>query len=79
MSAARVARPGRRLRWSVTHEVPRGLCESCTWKRDVAAARSTFVLCARGLTDPAYARYPRLPVLACPGYEPIPDAVTGPE
>jgi hypothetical protein len=45
----------------------------------VTAARSTFVLCARGLTDPAYAKYPRLPVLGCPGYEPIPDAAAGPE
>jgi hypothetical protein len=25
-------------------------------------------MCTRGLTDPAYPKYPRLPVRACPGY-----------
>ena len=32
--------------------------------------RSTFYLCERSLTDPRYSKYPPLPVLACPGYEP---------
>jgi hypothetical protein len=54
-------------------EVPRGLCESCRWQREVSTARSTFVLCARGLTDPAFAKYPRLPVRECPGHEPVAD------
>ena len=27
-------------------------------------------MCRRSREDPAYPRYPRLPVLACPGYEP---------
>jgi hypothetical protein len=30
---------------------------------------STFSLCRRSRVDPAYPRYPRLPVLECPGYE----------
>ena len=30
---------------------------------------SAFYLCGRAETDPAYARYPRLPVRECPGYE----------
>ena len=33
--------------------------------------RSEFLLCERSRTDSSYARYPRLPMLACPGYEPI--------
>jgi hypothetical protein len=28
-----------------------------------------FSLCARSREDPAYPRYPRLPVLTCAGYE----------
>jgi hypothetical protein len=30
-------------------------------------------MCNRSLTDPAYDKYPRLPVLQCPGYEPVPE------
>jgi len=30
---------------------------------------SVFHLCERSREDPAYPRYPRLPVLACGGYE----------
>ncbi len=33
---------------------------------------SSFSMCARAKTDPAYAKYPRLPVLECRGYEPRP-------
>jgi hypothetical protein len=29
-----------------------------------------FWLCRRSETDPAFPRYPALPVLACTGYEP---------
>jgi hypothetical protein len=29
-----------------------------------------FLLCERSRTDRRYPRYPRLPVLECPGYEP---------
>jgi hypothetical protein len=31
---------------------------------------SVFSLCMRSREDPAYPRYPRLPVLECRGYEP---------
>jgi len=31
---------------------------------------SVFYRCARAETDPTYARYPSLPMRACPGYEP---------
>jgi hypothetical protein len=48
-----------------------GLCADCRWARRVASGRgSLFFLCRRAETDPAYARYPRLPRLECPGYEP---------
>ncbi|HXH50782.1 MAG TPA: hypothetical protein VNM47_15675 [Terriglobia bacterium] len=34
---------------------------------------STFYLCRRSEKDPAYARYPRLPVIKCPGFEQDPE------
>lgn len=40
--------------------------------RLVPAPRTTFVMCTRGLTDPAYPKYPPLPVRACAGVEPRP-------
>ena len=46
-----------------------GLCERCRHARRLASARSTFLRCARADTDPAFPRYPRLPVLACAGFE----------
>jgi hypothetical protein len=32
---------------------------------------STFYRCERSATDPSFAKYPRLPVLQCVGYEPL--------
>lgn len=47
-----------------------GLCETCVHRREVPNTRgSVFSLCERSRTDPAYPRYPRLPVLECTGYE----------
>ena len=47
-----------------------GLCDSCAHQRLVRTTRgSVFSLCERSRTDPAYPKYPRLPVIACPGYE----------
>ena len=46
-----------------------GLCASCRHARVVATPRSQFLLCERSRTDPTYARYPRLPMRACPGHE----------
>ena len=49
---------------------PVGLCDSCRHQQIVPNSRgSVFSLCQRSRTDPAYPRYPRLPVLACPGHE----------
>ena len=47
-----------------------GLCATCEHCRIVPGGRSTFYLCQRSLTDPAFPKYPRLPVLACRGYQP---------
>jgi hypothetical protein len=50
---------------------PNGLCDRCRHQRLVPNTRgSVFSLCERSRTDPAYPRYPRVPVLSCPGFEP---------
>jgi hypothetical protein len=46
-----------------------GLCASCRHARVVRTERSAFWLCERSRSDPAFPRYPRLPVLRCRGYE----------
>jgi hypothetical protein len=47
-----------------------GLCRSCRWHRLVTTARGqTFYLCEMSAVDPAFPKYPRLPVLSCRGYE----------
>ncbi len=47
-----------------------GLCDDCAHQRIVPTTRgSEFSLCERSRTDPAYPRYPRLPVTECAGYE----------
>ena len=47
-----------------------GLCADCRFMRLIQSDRgSDFFLCQRSLTDPSYPKYPRLPVLECPGYE----------
>lgn len=46
-----------------------GLCASCACVRLIESARgSTFFLCARSTEDARYVKYPRLPVLMCPGF-----------
>jgi hypothetical protein len=56
-------------------EVPapsNGLCDSCALQKLVPNTRgSVFSLCLRSRTDQRYSRYPRVPVLSCPGYESI--------
>ena len=44
------------------------LCETCRHVRVVRTPRSRFLLCGLSLADPAYPKYPRQPVLRCPGY-----------
>jgi hypothetical protein len=47
-----------------------GLCLGCRHHRVVISGKgSIFHLCERSRTDPAYPRYPPLPVLVCRGVE----------
>lgn len=49
-----------------------GLCYDCRHSRTIENARGNrFYLCELSRTDPRFARYPRLPVLRCSGYEPV--------
>ena len=52
-----------------------GLCESCRNVRTIETRTgSRFFLCQLSAFDPAFPRYPRLPVLRCRGYEPEEEA-----
>jgi hypothetical protein len=47
-----------------------GLCETCIFCRTIRSDRgSIFYLCEKSFTDPAFPKYPRLPVLECEGYQ----------
>jgi hypothetical protein len=47
-----------------------GLCVACRHLRRVRTDKnSVFYQCQRAKTDARYPKYPRLPVLHCPGYE----------
>jgi hypothetical protein len=47
-----------------------GLCDACRFQRVVRTTRgSRFSLCERSKHDPRFAKYPPVPVLACPGFE----------
>jgi len=48
-----------------------GLCDSCAHQKLIQNTRgSTFSMCLRHRTEPErFAKYPPLPVHACPGYE----------
>jgi hypothetical protein len=46
------------------------LCDTCQHCRTMKSDRgSIFLLCELSFTDPAFPKYPRLPVLECRGYE----------
>lgn len=52
-----------------------GLCRACVNARVVRSGRgSTFWLCELSRTDPAFPRYPPLPVVRCSGFTPRGDA-----
>jgi hypothetical protein len=45
------------------------LCDSCEHCRVIRSDRgSVFLLCELSFTDPAFRKYPSLPVVRCPGY-----------
>jgi len=49
---------------------PPGLCGDCRHAQRIESDRgSVFVRCELALTDPRFAKYPRLPVLNCAGYD----------
>jgi hypothetical protein len=54
---------------------PPGLCATCEHLRLAASKRSVFVRCGLADVDPAFPRYPPLPVVRCAGYrrEPQPE------
>jgi hypothetical protein len=45
-----------------------GLCFTCRHARRVPAATTLYWLCRLSASDPAFERYPRLPVRRCAGY-----------
>jgi hypothetical protein len=47
-----------------------GLCDRCKHMRLIESSNgSQFLRCERGLTDPEFPKYPRLPVWSCRGFE----------
>ena len=46
-----------------------GLCSDCLHCRVITARRSQFYFCERSATDPAFPRYPQLPVRVCIGFK----------
>ena len=51
---------------------PAGLCANCRHAHVTPHPRGgmDYWRCGRAGTDPAYPKYPRLPVLQCKGHEP---------
>jgi len=63
----------------VSARPPAGLCDRCRHQRLVPNTRgSVFSLCERSRADERFARYPRLPVLECVGFEPRSDCFSAP-
>ncbi len=55
-----------------------GLCSICAHARILGNRRgSRFYLCELAAADPAYPRYPPLPVLECVGFSPAPPPAPG--
>ena len=50
-----------------------GLCARCLHARKLSTKSGARIyLCGRSKTDARFAKYPRLPMAECPGYEPAP-------
>jgi len=48
-----------------------GLCADCLHARRIESSRgSVFYLCERSANNPAFPKYPQLPVIECPGHTP---------
>lgn len=50
-----------------------GLCAACEHLRLLSSKRSVFVRCGLADSDPAFVRYPPLPVRLCRGFRPHPE------
>jgi hypothetical protein len=47
-----------------------GLCQDCQYARQIESDRgSVFLRCELSFQDPRFAKFPRLPVLDCDGYQ----------
>ena len=54
-----------------TRDPAAGLCANCLHARRIQSDRgAVFYLCELSATDSRFSKYPRLPVLTCPGYAP---------
>jgi len=52
-----------------------GLCADCIHSRVIESSKgSRFLFCQLSQSDPSFPKYPRLPVLTCPGYSRKPAA-----
>lgn len=60
--------------WEGELSSPAGLCARCHDLHLVRSRRGLFVRCRRGDRDERFPRYPRLPVVACPGFDPVDSA-----
>jgi hypothetical protein len=55
----------------MTAEPPPGLCGECRHARALTSSGgATYYQCLRAEADPRYSKWPRLPILQCPGFEP---------
>jgi hypothetical protein len=57
-----------------------GLCADCRFTRVIRSDRgAVFYQCGKSFVDSRFPKYPRLPVHACPGYEPEAKADPNPQ
>ena len=49
---------------------PAGLCDTCRHQKVIRNTRgSSFSMCLLSKQDDRFAKYPRLPVMKCPGWQ----------
>ena len=56
----------------MTAELNSGLCATCIHAQTIRSDRgSIFLRCGKSDSDPAFPKYPRLPVIECRGYSKV--------
>ncbi len=70
-AAADAAGGAERVRLLARLPLHPGLCSTCAHLQLLASPRSVFVRCGLAAADPAFLRYPPLPVVRCAGYRPL--------